>query len=361
MMICVTGGSGSGKSSWAERFLEQSYTAVKSGHNHSVGKLYYIATMESESEEAKERIRRHVRLRSGKGFTTIECPHDLRENIKQSEELYKNAFVLLECTGNLFANNLFMAGKSSDEAVADLCGGIALLRWLCHTLVVVHNEVGEGKCLYSGLVRTYIDGMDAIGEILSRESDAAVTVIAGMALHLPKSGLSAYPCRTICPIRLPLNETLPSEGSRGAVIRTVCIVGADSDQASVPALLNELHIEWKDGETIGISDLSEADGILHLERLVHRLLEREDAPTHLSADDTAYSIYCRLVSDRVHSGKKLSILCKEVGRTVVASDRRRRYEREVVGRLCILLMEAARSGAYVYSGKLIRLKPERSV
>lgn len=63
MMILVTGGSGSGKSAFAEDQV------VSFGEAERV----YIATMFPFDEESKKRVQRHRNMRSGKGFETIEC------------------------------------------------------------------------------------------------------------------------------------------------------------------------------------------------------------------------------------------------------------------------------------------------
>ena len=63
MLVAVTGGSGSGKSAYAEQ------TAVRLADG---GRLLYLATMMRDGAGAQERIRRHRALRRGKGFLTIE-------------------------------------------------------------------------------------------------------------------------------------------------------------------------------------------------------------------------------------------------------------------------------------------------
>ncbi len=70
MLVTVTGGSGSGKSAYAEQ------TAVRLAEG---GRLLYLATMMRDGAGAQERIRRHRALRSGKGFLTIEKTDSLCE------------------------------------------------------------------------------------------------------------------------------------------------------------------------------------------------------------------------------------------------------------------------------------------
>ena len=66
MHALVIGGSGSGKSAFAESLL-LSLPAPR----------YYIATMENDGPAAERRISRHRALRHGKGILTRECPRGL--------------------------------------------------------------------------------------------------------------------------------------------------------------------------------------------------------------------------------------------------------------------------------------------
>ena len=58
MTVLVIGGSGSGKSSFAEDVLEKFPESRK----------YYIATMQIYDEEGKKKVERHRRIRKEKGF-----------------------------------------------------------------------------------------------------------------------------------------------------------------------------------------------------------------------------------------------------------------------------------------------------
>ena len=69
MLVVVTGGSGSGKSAFAEE------TVLSLGEARRI----YIATMQAFDEESHRRIRRHRHMRAGKGFETIERYTELDE------------------------------------------------------------------------------------------------------------------------------------------------------------------------------------------------------------------------------------------------------------------------------------------
>ena len=100
MFVLITGGSGSGKSEYAEN------RAVMLSKKEGL-LLYYIATMKPFGEEGKRRVERHRRLRSGKGFFTIEHYVNLKQLILPGEGV-----VLLECLSNLTANEMFGSGRA---------------------------------------------------------------------------------------------------------------------------------------------------------------------------------------------------------------------------------------------------------
>ena len=106
MITLITGGSGCGKSTYAEsRMLSYSLPRV------------YVATMIPCGEDAARRIARHRQLRAGKGFETLEKGVDVG-----GLPLPEGASVLLECLGNLVANEMFEpdgAGENAEERCLD--------------------------------------------------------------------------------------------------------------------------------------------------------------------------------------------------------------------------------------------------
>ena len=67
MIVLVTGGSGCGKSTWAEKLIQ---TGPQENR-------LYIATMQVYDRESEQRVARHRAQRADKGFQTIECEKDL--------------------------------------------------------------------------------------------------------------------------------------------------------------------------------------------------------------------------------------------------------------------------------------------
>ena len=75
MFHVITGGSGSGKSAFAEDCI------VKYHRGDSL--LYYVATMMPFGVEMEAKIDRHRKMRAGKGFETIECYLDLHQTAEE--------------------------------------------------------------------------------------------------------------------------------------------------------------------------------------------------------------------------------------------------------------------------------------
>ncbi|MBO4291349.1 MAG: bifunctional adenosylcobinamide kinase/adenosylcobinamide-phosphate guanylyltransferase, partial [Lachnospiraceae bacterium] len=85
MMILVLGGSGCGKSAYAESRIQE--LASRAG-----GRLYYLATMQVYGKEGLQKVERHKMLRQGKGMQTIEQTRNVSDVIRQIN--CEGAFVL---------------------------------------------------------------------------------------------------------------------------------------------------------------------------------------------------------------------------------------------------------------------------
>ncbi len=193
MVVLVTGGSGSGKSAFAEEYLMRLSTQAET--------KYYIATMQPSGEESLARIRRHQRLRAGKGFTTIEQPGDL---IKAAQRIAKlpNQFqeeamtvnrpensvpfirdtALLECMSNLVANEMFAENKIRlrDEVTAQILDGIEALNRQLEHLLIVTNNVFEDGISYEETTAEYIEAMGQVNERLAAMADTVIEVVDGI-------------------------------------------------------------------------------------------------------------------------------------------------------------------------------------
>ena len=174
MVYLIIGGSGSGKSAYAERLMER-FTGVT--------QKYYLATMQIFDEEGEKRKKKHKVARRGKGFLTIEQPRDIK---KAAEQIKPGSAVLLECMSNLVANEMFPAdGVVPGEQVKEkILAEILALREAVSRLVVVTNNVFEDGVPYDEDTLAYIRTLGEINRCLIREADEATEVVVGLPVSL---------------------------------------------------------------------------------------------------------------------------------------------------------------------------------
>lgn len=180
-MTLIIGGSGSGKSAYAEDYM------VSISEDR---KKYYIATMQIFDEEGKRKVERHRMLRGGKGFSTIEQPIDIGKAAEKMEDGERTA--LLECISNLTANEMFLGEiPGTEEVITEkIVGGIAVLnRELTH-LVIVSNNVFEDGNVYDKTTMAYIRAMGRINQKLAEMADEVVEVVVGIPIVIKAKNVS---------------------------------------------------------------------------------------------------------------------------------------------------------------------------
>lgn len=173
MMVFVIGGSGSGKSAYAEEL------ACTLAEREDTAK-YYLAAMQVFDQEDERRVARHRALRKGKGFLTIEQPVRIESALDKMETGGRT--VLLECISNLTANEMFSGTQTrgKEETAELILKGIARLRRNTTHLVVVSNNVFEDGIVYDPSTMDYLDVMGKINRQLAAWADRVVEVVAGI-------------------------------------------------------------------------------------------------------------------------------------------------------------------------------------
>lgn len=172
MLELVTGGSGSGKSAYAE-------SRICEWNRQDPKPLFYIATMFPYGEETEKKIERHRILRKGKGFETLEWYTGLKQHLEEGS--LKGADVLLECMSNLVANEMYMesgAGCYADQAILE---GIRELNQQCSNLVIVTNEVFSESVPDSPEMKEYKRILGKINREIATMADQVTEVIYGIA------------------------------------------------------------------------------------------------------------------------------------------------------------------------------------
>lgn len=203
MITLITGGSGSGKSAYAEKYI------CHVSNEKGCKEKYYIATMQIFDDEGQRKIDRHRRLRAGKGFITIEQPRDIQNAVSklQSESSLKTGrSALLECMSNLVANEMFppadasgiQATEAEKEALDDtenmkdydtaqisrvskkVLKEVSILSENVAELVIVTNNVFEDGVCYDESTMNYIKAMGIVNRGLAAMAERVVEVVAGI-------------------------------------------------------------------------------------------------------------------------------------------------------------------------------------
>ncbi len=193
MITLVTGGSGSGKSAYAEDVAVSAEGTEK----------YYIATMQIYDAEGERKVERHRKLRAGKGFMTVESPWNVGqvvfptfteaktvctdcgepEHIRKKQE---QRTALLECMSNLVANEMFSTDgmREEDAVVTKVVQDMELLAAKLDHLVIVTNNVFEDGISYDAGTMAYLRALGRINAALAKRADRVVEVVVGIPVIL---------------------------------------------------------------------------------------------------------------------------------------------------------------------------------
>lgn len=143
----ILGPNNSGKSLYAENLAIQNIGSP----------LIYLATMIPQTEENKQRIKKHIQQRDGKGFLTIEEPWNIH-----TLDIPHDSVVLLEDASNLLANGIFVHHSNAIECLKR----IKLLANNCKKLIIVSiGGLEEGN--FDEETNNYISQLNLLNQSLT--------------------------------------------------------------------------------------------------------------------------------------------------------------------------------------------------
>ncbi|WP_142414646.1 bifunctional adenosylcobinamide kinase/adenosylcobinamide-phosphate guanylyltransferase [Hathewaya massiliensis] len=175
----VTGGSRSGKSTFAENILKD------------YDEVLYIATAIVTDKEMEDRIKRHREERNNLWET-----HEGYKNLDLALEKYNKKYVLLDCVTVMTTNFLFekeidfdnFSKEDMDNMVnyikEEFRKLIEKARELNIELVMVTNEVGWGIVPEYRLSRIFRDIAGFINQYIAKLADEVYLVSCGLPLKL---------------------------------------------------------------------------------------------------------------------------------------------------------------------------------
>lgn len=205
MLILILGGSGCGKSAYAEKRIVE--LASENGTRRMP--IYYLATMHVYGEEGQRKVERHRAMRLDKGMFTVEQTSHVARALSQMEP--GDRAVILEDLGNLVANEMFdkeqipentadpmmeqihkestdsMMEQTHEESTDSMAERIVreimtLYKGVDH-LVLVSNNVFEDGIEYEASTDQYIRVLGKVNTLLAKDADSVVEVVVGIPLE----------------------------------------------------------------------------------------------------------------------------------------------------------------------------------
>ncbi len=176
MVVLVVGVPDSGKS-----VLSENVALELSGEN----KRIYLATMEILDEAGYERVKKHRKLREGKGFFTIEAPVRAWEAVSGQADL-KDSTVLIECISNLVGNVMhdekFMKTEGAQSlrncAVRAVVSDVEQICRAAKNVVIVTNSFAQ-RDEFDEETKEYIACLDEVNNELKKAADEVYEFVKG--------------------------------------------------------------------------------------------------------------------------------------------------------------------------------------
>lgn len=174
-LTLILGGARSGKSTYAQRIMEESGAAV-----------LFVATAAAGDAEMAARIKAHQASRPA-GWKTLEAHRGVGRAI---QAMASNGNVLLDCL-TLLASNVLMA---CSQPLDELDYQAALQREMDELLAAYHihsgdwimvsNEVGLGLVPPTALGRIYRDALGRVNQQLAQAADHVIFMTASIPMKI---------------------------------------------------------------------------------------------------------------------------------------------------------------------------------
>lgn len=181
--VLVTGGARSGKSEFAEEYVES-----------AGNKIIYIATAEVYDEEMRRRVATH-KLRRPPNWETVEAPLRAHEAMRKAAKTADA--VLFDCVTMYLTNLMFQketpkdAGERQNYILAQIDELIDAASKGSATVVFVTNEVGLSIVPDNVVAREFRDLTGLINQRLALKCEEAYLVVCGLGIELKKLAVAA--------------------------------------------------------------------------------------------------------------------------------------------------------------------------
>lgn len=185
-IVLATGGARSGKSTFAEKYLEERYEQVS-----------YIATAIAFDDEMRARIAKHQAQRPSH-WETFEAYKDLDRLVTQIDSRSKGC--LLDCLTILVTNWMMddtridwdrpepeAVNRLQSEILSAVGELLETLKGLELTMVFVTNELGMGIVPENPMARAFRDIAGRVNQLVASQADEVYLLVCGLPMTLKKT------------------------------------------------------------------------------------------------------------------------------------------------------------------------------
>jgi len=176
MIIFISGGAKNGKTTLGQDL------AVKLASGSA--QHYYVATMIPADDEDRERIRRHIEDRDGRGFETIEVGREILSCLEKADP---SGTFLLDSVTALLLNVLFPDPLIPDMDIdaAEKCADeVVTFARSVGNAVIISDYIYSDAARYDEVTETYRKCLAEIDKRLAAVSDTVIEVSVGkLFLH----------------------------------------------------------------------------------------------------------------------------------------------------------------------------------
>lgn len=185
-IVLATGGARSGKSTFAEKYLEERYEQVS-----------YIATAIAFDDEMRARIAKHQAQRPSH-WETFEAYKELDRLVTQIDSRSKGC--LLDCLTILVTNWMMddtridwdrpepeAVNRLQSEILSAVGELLETLKGLELTMVFVTNELGMGIVPENPMARAFRDIAGRVNQLVASQADEVYLLVCGLPMTLKKT------------------------------------------------------------------------------------------------------------------------------------------------------------------------------
>jgi adenosylcobinamide kinase / adenosylcobinamide-phosphate guanylyltransferase len=166
MIYYITGGTRSGKSSYAQKL-------ALSLSDHPI----YLATARKWDEDFKQRIKRHLQDRD-------ERWENIEEEKHPSKLPLPGRVIVLDCV-TLWLTNFFSDTKYNvDETLSLIKEEFDELAKIEATWIIISNEIGMGMHADTEIGRKFADLQGWINQHIAERAEKAIFMVSGMPMNL---------------------------------------------------------------------------------------------------------------------------------------------------------------------------------